>query len=305
MYRASFFLKLVIITIIISIPIGCSKTHKGDTYLPKNQKPNIVLIVIDALRSDKLGCYGFNKNTSPEIDKIAEMSIVFKDVYSQCSWTRPSIGSLITSLYPRSLGIFKEKFDTLDDKFITLAEILKDNGYFTMGFTANPNINSVFNFDQGFDFYSDSNAVWEWMNRKKGEIFASKKGRSFLPKSQPLFNSIIEKVKENLKKPFYLQINVMEVHTPALMRKEYKVMALNKVKKHSKNFRNKRLLQKVVNYETAIQQISFDLDVFISRLKKTLKDKTTLIIISIITVVVSLINLKFKINNDRKIRVFE
>ncbi len=113
-------------------------------FAPSN-RPNIVLIIIDTLRADKLGCYGFPENTSPEIDRIANKGILFENVISQSSWTRPSIGSMLTSLYPRTVGIYKEEFDILHDRYETLAEILNDNGYYTMGITANPNINSVFN----------------------------------------------------------------------------------------------------------------------------------------------------------------
>ena len=90
---------------------------------------------------------------------------------AQSSWTRPSIGSMITSLYPRSLGIYKERFDILPDDHWTLAEILQANGYRTVGITANPNINTVFNFHQGFEDYEDSSVIWPWMmpeqNKKK------------------------------------------------------------------------------------------------------------------------------------------
>ena len=114
------------------------------------KKPNVVLIIIDALRADKLGCYGFPEEISPEIDQYAKYGVQFQNVFAQCSWTRPSIGSMITSQYPRTIGIYKEKGHSLPDKFLTLAEILGKKGYVTAGITANPNINSVFNFHQGF-----------------------------------------------------------------------------------------------------------------------------------------------------------
>ncbi|NEO24303.1 sulfatase-like hydrolase/transferase, partial [Moorena sp. SIO4A5] len=55
---------------------------------------------------DKLGCYGFDRETSPEIDAIAAAGMRFDRVVAQASWTRPSIGSLLTSRYPRSLGLY-------------------------------------------------------------------------------------------------------------------------------------------------------------------------------------------------------
>jgi len=133
-------------------------------------RPNVVLIIIDTLRADKLGCYGFPGDISPELDKMAKKGVQFNNVIAQSSWTRPSIGSMLTSLYPRSLGIYKEKFDILADWYVSLPEILQAKGYSTVGITANPNINKFFNFDQGFDIYMDSHVIFNWMNPEKGKV---------------------------------------------------------------------------------------------------------------------------------------
>ena len=143
---------------------GCllmASTSAGSKNPPIGKSsPNVVLIIIDTLRADKLGCYRSPlKDISPEIDEMAKHGVLFENAFSQCSWTRPSIGSLVTARYPRSIGIFKEKFDMLQKADFTLAEILQQNGYRTFGITANPNINRLFNFHQGFDEYRDTNVV--------------------------------------------------------------------------------------------------------------------------------------------------
>ncbi|MEE9504195.1 MAG: sulfatase-like hydrolase/transferase, partial [Thermodesulfobacteriota bacterium] len=66
---------------------------------------NIVLITIDALRADHLSCYGYNRTTSPNIDKIAEDGIIFKNAIAPSSWTAPSMASLFTSVYPINHGV--------------------------------------------------------------------------------------------------------------------------------------------------------------------------------------------------------
>lgn len=78
-----------------------------------NGLPNIVLIIVGSLRPDHLGCYGFPQDMSPEIDRIAREGVLFGNAFAQSSWTRPSIGSMLTSLYPRILGLSDEKFDQL------------------------------------------------------------------------------------------------------------------------------------------------------------------------------------------------
>ncbi len=100
---------------------------------------------------------------------MSHRGVRFARVLAQSSWTRPSIASLLTSRYPREIGIYKEKAHVLDDRFQTLAELLRESGYTTVGATANPNINGSFNFDQGFDHYEDSDTLFHWMQEEPGK----------------------------------------------------------------------------------------------------------------------------------------
>ena len=124
------------------------------------ERPNIVLIIIDTLRADRLGAYGYRSPTSPEIDSLAQNGVRFERVISQSTWTRPSIASLLTSLHPRTLGLSVEEEHALNPRHQTLAEVLKDHGYWTAGATANPNTNATFNFDQGYDYYLGTKQLW-------------------------------------------------------------------------------------------------------------------------------------------------
>ena len=88
---------------------------------------NIVLITIDALRADHLSCYGYERNTSPTIDSIAEKGIIFKNAYAPSSWTVPSMVSLFTSVYPVNHGVVHgigyKKNELLEKEFRTLGAI--------------------------------------------------------------------------------------------------------------------------------------------------------------------------------------
>lgn len=91
-----------------------------------SSRPNVVLVVVDTLRGDALGCYDPERaDLSPEIDALAARGAQFLDVTAQSSWTRPAMGSMLTSLYPRDVGIYREKYDALPDRFVTLAEALR------------------------------------------------------------------------------------------------------------------------------------------------------------------------------------
>jgi arylsulfatase A-like enzyme len=88
--------------------MGCSGSEDArDGAGPEKTRaaPNIVLIVIDTLRADKLGCYGYPASTSAPIDALAARGVRFERVISQCSWTRPSIGSILTSRYQSQIMV--------------------------------------------------------------------------------------------------------------------------------------------------------------------------------------------------------
>jgi len=113
------------------------------------RRPNVVLYVVDTLRADRLGVYGYDKPTSPRLDAFAEEAIVFENAWAQSSWTRPSVASMFTGLLPpahRAVG----RRSALPEEAVTLAEILAANGYVGMGLVRNPNAGRSFGFAQGF-----------------------------------------------------------------------------------------------------------------------------------------------------------
>ncbi|MCB1043092.1 MAG: sulfatase [Acidobacteria bacterium] len=172
-------------------------------------RPNVLVIVIDTLRADKLGCYGFPLETSPNMDRMAAQGIRFDDVIAPSSWTRPSMGSLFTGIYPRTLGIYRELGDVLGNPFTTLAEYLQGVGYKTFGMTANPNTNRVFNFDQGFETYVDSHVVFDWMGP---DDQTSNQAVNRLNPARTIFKEANEWLKRQNNHPVYLQLTLMEVH---------------------------------------------------------------------------------------------
>jgi arylsulfatase A-like enzyme len=147
--------QFITIAAIVLVGVAAIAAARVWKWGPWKEPPNVVLIIIDTLRQDKLSAYGFPEETSPEIDRMAEQGVRFDRVIAQSSWTRPSIGSMLTSQYPRTLGIYKEMDEVLPDDFVTIAEALKEAGYTTIGATANANINTSFNFQQGFDHYRE------------------------------------------------------------------------------------------------------------------------------------------------------
>jgi len=113
---------------------------------------NVVLVVIDMLRADRLSSYGYERPTSPILDALAESSVVFEDVTAQSSWTKTSMASLWTGTYPFANSITRYKHG-LPDSAQTPAEILAEAGYQTVGIFRNGWVAPNFGFGQGFDLY--------------------------------------------------------------------------------------------------------------------------------------------------------
>lgn len=125
---------------------GCSRHTPGAAPSPP---PHVVLISIDTLRADHLGCYGYDRETTPRIDALARESTRFAAAYAQASWTLPSHMSLMTSQYPHIHGVERQD-QALPDAAVTLAEALSAGGYSTTAFISWVFVSQRFGFAQGF-----------------------------------------------------------------------------------------------------------------------------------------------------------
>jgi arylsulfatase A-like enzyme len=133
-----------------------------------SKRPNVILISLDTLRADALGCYGNDGDGSPIIDAFAKENVRFENAFSQCSWTLPSHLSMFTSLFPPELASELDGFwfNTLQTKYggkarsihpTTLADILKKEGYYCAAFTGGGFVSAFYGFYKGFHIYNESN----------------------------------------------------------------------------------------------------------------------------------------------------
>ena len=148
---------LVLLAGVFSVS-GDSKALSGELAPDRTQsdelktKPNFLVIMVDTLRADFLGTYGYPKDISPHLDDLAKDSVVFEKAYGAASWTRASTASLFTSMVPASHAC-ELKSSQLSDDVMTIAEVLKSEGYVTGGLPNNINVTRSFNFQQGFDWF--------------------------------------------------------------------------------------------------------------------------------------------------------
>jgi len=118
--------------------------------------PNVLLITIDTLRAGHLSSYGYDRETSPVIDRLAAEGVRFENAQVQWPKTGPSFTSIFTATYPKNNGIVRKIGLPLPDEFLMLAEVLRGRGYATRAVVANGAVASDFNFHQGFDSYVET-----------------------------------------------------------------------------------------------------------------------------------------------------
>ena len=116
------------------------------------QRPNILVYLVDTLRADHLGCYGYERPTSPRLDAFAQEAVLFENSQAQTPWTRASVASMLTGMWPQSHGTNGDD-DALSEEAVTLAETLGAAGYRTAAITGNGNAARVAGFAQGFDYF--------------------------------------------------------------------------------------------------------------------------------------------------------
>ena len=124
------------------------------------QHPDIIFIVLDTQRADRLGCYGYDKAVTPNLDKFAKQSIVFEQAISPAQWTIPSHASMFTGLYPTTHQVTQAS-QSLSPSMPHLAELMQAADYQTIGFCNNPLVGILDNgFKRGFStFYNYGGAI--------------------------------------------------------------------------------------------------------------------------------------------------
>ena len=157
------------------------------------ERPNVLLISLDDLRADSLSCYGYKRNTSPFIDYIARQGILYENCFVNTHGTFSSHSTILTGLYNASLYCQQSGIDfKVNDKVSMIQEILKKNGYFTVGVTDGGLLSKAYGFQRGFDIYDD-------------------KGGGILNGTEKVINYL----KENKnKKPFFVFYHTYDIHSP-------------------------------------------------------------------------------------------
>lgn len=143
------------LAIIPLLSAGCGSSPE-EVVVDVPEHPNLILISIDTLRADFLGCYGYDRPTSPSIDRFATQSVLFENAVATAPWTPPSHASMLTGLYPSHHGLKPKNTsgimrDAIRADIPTIAEVLQGKGYQTAAFVRGAVLREGAGFARGFD----------------------------------------------------------------------------------------------------------------------------------------------------------
>ena len=176
----------VFLSILVLTVTGCNQ-----------QKPDVILVIIDALRADHLGCYGYDRNTSPTIDSLANAGVRWTRVQAQAPWTLPANASILSGLTVRSHRVYQNlngRFPISSD-MPTIATILKTAGYFTVGIANCFWIGPELGFGIGFDKF----------------LYSEQGYRN----AEESVNSLITELESNdSDQPYFAMLHLYDVHAP-------------------------------------------------------------------------------------------
>jgi arylsulfatase A-like enzyme len=128
------------------------------TRAAKAERPNVIFYVIDGGAADYMSMYGYNRRTTPNLERLAAEGAVFEWAYSNSTWTKPSTASFMTSLQNSVMGGQTSWTDPVPEQIETMAEHMHGAGYQTAVFVANPNAGTLSNLQRGVDVMKES---WE------------------------------------------------------------------------------------------------------------------------------------------------
>lgn len=228
----------------------------------RNEGRNFLLITLDTVRADRLSCYGYGNISTANIDFLARSGVIFENAVSPAPLTLPSHTTLLTGLYPNVHGVRDNSSYKLSEKAITLAEILRSNGYATGAVVGSFILDSGFGLDQGFGYYDDEMVSSPVTSGTPSQ----ESNRPVLKKLTPRPASAVTSralswLHRNMDKRFFLWIHYYDPHYP-----------YNPPPPYSKEYRENPYDGEIVYVDQNVKAITEEL------MKNALLDKTLVVI---------------------------
>jgi arylsulfatase A-like enzyme len=205
----------VLLVVVLAVPFGLGRlwAKQADT-----SRPNVLIILIDTLRADRLGSYGYDRDTSPNLDKLAAEGWRFSAAVSQAPWTKPSVASLFTGQYARQTSVGTDSWtplrvqglpyvSSLAPWHLTLAEAMAGSGYDTAAFGHNNNLVPEAGYSQGFFTY-------DWKELPAGFVHQLKKRLGIRRAGDWITRHFLRWLNANEGGRFFAYLHTLDVHWP-------------------------------------------------------------------------------------------
>lgn len=196
--RGTWFVALTMLALALG---ACERAEPNGREREKPDRPNVLLITVESLRSDHVSCYGYERATTPNLDALAATATRYTQAFAATSWTLTSHASIFTGLYPSVHKVILPQ-DRLADGYTTAAEVLESSGYQTASVVGGPYLRSTFNLTQGFG-YRDESAASDTNEAAHKDI------------TNPRMAEAMERflrTKRDAKRPFFLFAYYWDVH---------------------------------------------------------------------------------------------
>ena len=177
------------------------------SQLREREHLNVVFVLIDTLRADRLGAYGYERPTTTHIDALANRGALFRNVLAQSSWTKTSMASLWTGTYPANNGIVRFPH-VLPEEAVLPAELFRQAGFRTAGIWRNGWVASNFGFSQGFEFYVNPRPGRAMRRIQRGHA----SGKTLPGTDEDLVTSAFEFIDSFGHERFFLYLHFMDLH---------------------------------------------------------------------------------------------
>jgi len=168
----------------------------------RSQPPSMVLIIVDTLRADHMGTYGYDRETSPNLDALAQEAALFENAFAAATWTLPSVASMFTGLIPSQHDAGRpyedergEQFSIIRPQARVFAEVLREHDYTTAAIVNAPFMHEGFGFARGFDHY-------DWAPASDSQV----------RRADVTVDTALAWLDQHGNEPFFLVVHVFDVH---------------------------------------------------------------------------------------------
>jgi arylsulfatase A-like enzyme/tetratricopeptide (TPR) repeat protein len=198
----------VLVAILLLLPsVQCFGTanqtpHKASAH---KIKPNVILITIDTVRADHVGCYGAKDVQTPTLDALAHDGIVFERALSQVPLTWPSHAAILTGLYPFQNGVQDFTAQPLESRFRSVAQAFQEHGYATGAVVSAFVLDRSWGLARGFDVYDDAFSPAEFLHKDLG-LVERRAGESV--------TRALAWLQKNPRRPFFFWLHLYDPHSP-------------------------------------------------------------------------------------------